>query len=246
MRLFSACVDSSSWRVDLQVDQPRAEQAEREQHERGRGDSRRRKRAARARRSSVRSSPPSRASAAPLPSGRPAREAGARARGDGSSQRPILVRIGRAALRRQQQPASRPATAAPRTTGASSSSQPGNMPPAIMRTTSETACAAKNSGRICSACAGTAEPQQAAVDRDREEAEQRVGQRVLAEHARRRARPSAGRSKKATPTPTRRGWCTFQNTSTSASRSGIAGSRPSGSRLSANATQQRAPRRTAG
>jgi hypothetical protein len=29
------------------------------------------------------------------------------------------------------------------------------MPPAIMRTSSDTACAARNSGRICTACDGT-------------------------------------------------------------------------------------------
>ena len=38
------------------------------------------------------------------------------------------------------------------------------------------------------------------------------------------------------PTPTRRGWCTFQNTSASASRSGSAGWRPSGSRLKPRAS----------
>ena len=64
------------------------------------------------------------------------------------------------------------------------------------------------------------EPQQPAVDRDREEAQQRVGQRVLAEQRAAGARPSAGRTGRPTPTPTRRGWCTFQNTSTSASEVG--------------------------
>ena len=49
--------------------------------------------------------------------------------------------------------------------GASSSSQPGNMPPASMRTISDTRCAARNSGRICTACDGTGEPQQPAVRR---------------------------------------------------------------------------------
>ena len=41
------------------------------------------------------------------------------------------------------------------TSGAKTSSQPGNMPPANMRTISDTACAAANSGSTCSACDGT-------------------------------------------------------------------------------------------
>ena len=41
---------------------------------------------------------------------------------------------------------------------------------------------------------------------------------------------------KATPIPTRSGWCTFQNTSTSARKSGIHGTRPSGNMFSSSAT----------
>ena len=40
---------------------------------------------------------------------------------------------------------------------------------------------------------------------------------------------------KARPIPTRSGWCTFQNTSTSAMKSGIQGTRPSGNMFSSNA-----------
>ena len=45
----------------------------------------------------------------------------------------------------------------------------------------------------------------------------------------------------AAPTPTRSGWCTLQNTSTSASRSGIQGTRPSGSMLNASASSSAEP-----
>ena len=38
--------------------------------------------------------------------------------------------------------------------------------------------------------------------------------------------------------PTRSGWCTLQNTSTSASKSGIHGVRPSGSMLTSSASSR--------
>ena len=120
MRLFSACVEQLLVPQHLQVDQPRAEQAEANSTNGAAAEQsgmRKRDELA-ARRSSVRSCAASLGVAA-------------------CSQRPILVRIGRAALRREQQPASTTGHSSASNTGASSSSQPGNMPPAIMRTTSD-------------------------------------------------------------------------------------------------------------
>ena len=108
-------------------------------------------------------------------------------------------------------------------TGASSSSQPGNMPPAIDAHDQRHRVRGQEQRQDLHRLRRHREPEQPPVDRDREEAQQRVGERVLAEHGAARARPSAGRRGTATPTPTRRDWCTFQNTSTRARKSGIAG-----------------------
>jgi hypothetical protein len=82
-----------------------------------------------------------------------------------------------------------------------------------------------NSTSTCSRLLHHREPKQPAVQRDGREREQRVRQCVLAQqralmHVHRQA------EEEGTPTPTRRGWCTAQNTSTSASRSGSRGCGP--------------------
>jgi len=89
---------------------------------------------------------------------------------------------------------------------------------------SEATCATSNSGRICSACAPR-EPQDAPVQRDRAVRKQRVGEGMFAEqcgivHIHQQAEHDAA------PMPTRRGCCTFQNTSASARKSGTSGVRP--------------------
>ena len=80
------------------------------------------------------------------------------------------------------------------------------------------------------------EPQQAAVDRDREEAQQRVGQRVLAEQRAPGARPSAGRTRRPTPMPTRAAGARSRTPAPAPAGRASPAVRPSGSRLSSSAS----------
>jgi hypothetical protein len=105
----------------------------------------------------------------------------------------ILIRIRGPTLWRQQRSMVTNGHSAASNTGASSRDQPGNMPPAIRRTTSDTTCAGKEHRQDLHRLFGNAEPRQASVNGDGHEAQQGVGQRVLTQHCASRERPSAAR-----------------------------------------------------
>ena len=77
--------------------------------------------------------------------------------------------------------------------------------------------------------------------RDREEAEQRVGQRVLAEHRAARARPSAGRTRRRRRRRRGAAGARSRTPAPARAKSGIRGMRPSGTHVEREGDQQREP-----